>query len=92
MFKGTPKQLSAYNVDLALKLTPIADDIWLNAMALIAKRKKVMLQNGLILPIPIKGKVKLASTNIGMAANDMQIKEVRSYYKSIDTNLFEQLE
>ncbi len=71
------------NIDLAMKLTPIADDIWLNAMALMAKREKLMLPNGLILPIFVKEDVKLASHNKGKNGNDEQINLIMAYYMNL---------
>lgn len=69
------------NIELALKLTPIADDIWLNAMVSMAGREKVMLPNGQVLPIAIKGNVKLESQNKGQNRNDEQINSIMAHYK-----------
>ena len=68
------------NSDLAMQLTPMADDIWLNTMALLAERQKIMIPNGNILPIPIKGKVKLASINREEHLNDKQLNQVIQHY------------
>ena len=69
------------NIELSFKLTPTADDIWLNAMARIAKAEIVLLANGLILPINNRENSTLHSVNVGMAQNDEQLKNVRNYYK-----------
>lgn len=68
------------NIDLALRMTPIADDIWLNAMVNLANLKKVLLKNRLILPIYIKGDTKLASQNRENNQNDKQLNNVIDYY------------
>lgn len=78
------------NIDLAIRLTPIADDIWLNAMANIARTPKVLLPNGQILPINIKNDKRLASQNRENNQNDNQIDSVINYYKEqIGVNPFE---
>lgn len=72
-------------IDLALKLTPIADDIWLNAMCRLADIDIVVIQKGLFLPI-IRGKnvtlssVNLSSDDSGMCKNDEQLKNIEEYY------------
>jgi hypothetical protein len=70
------------NKDLFLKLTPIADDIWLNAMVELAGLSINKIKFGLILPI--KGgetNVTLCSENVAGGQNDIQINDVREYYK-----------
>lgn len=58
------------NVDLARNLTPIADDVWLNAMARLAKTPMILLDNGHLLPIQIKDNIKLATENLYQCKND----------------------
>lgn len=70
------------NKDLFLSLTPSADDVWLNAMARLGGLKRIMLHNGLPLPIAEEDNVHLSSTNVGQSQNDVQIKAVREYYKN----------
>lgn len=78
------------NIDLALQLTPIADDIWLNAMANLAGTCKILLPNRQILPICIDNDVKLASQNCSNGHNDIQLKALIDYYtKHIGVNPFE---
>ena len=78
------------NKDLFLKLTPIADDIWLNAMVELAGLSIKKIKFGLILPI--KGgetNVTLCSENVSGGQNDIQINNVRNYYKQeINKELF----
>lgn len=68
------------NIDLAIKMVPIADDIWLNAMVNISRIKKVLLNNRLILPICIKDDLRLASQNRENCQNDKQLNIVIDYY------------
>ena len=71
---------SLTNIDLALKLTPIADDIWLNTMARLAGIKKHMIAHGLLLPIGFRDNVRLTSDNNGQNKNDEQLDQIRKYY------------
>lgn len=75
------------NVELFTKLTPSADDIWLNAMARIAGMEIIIIRNGLILPIANKKNSKLSSVNVGMGQNDIQLKNVSTYYR--DKNIWD---
>lgn len=68
------------DIDLALKLTPLADDIWLNAMANLAGTPKLLIQNRQILPILIDNDSKLASQNRVSGENNNQLKAVIEYY------------
>lgn len=68
------------NVDKAISLAPLADDIWLNAMARLTKRKIVMLDNGLVLSVFNRNNVSLASQNVGMDENDKQLDAVNRAY------------
>ena len=70
------------NIEIALKLAPIADDIWLNAMVNLAGTKKILLKNGQILPICTEKDVKLANQNLMGNRNDIQIQAVMNYYIS----------
>lgn len=71
------------NIDLAIKLTPIADDIWLNAMALKKDLTKVILSNGPLLTVKIEDNVTLSSVNNGLGRNDEQIMAVQKYYGDV---------
>ena len=68
------------NIELALKLTPLADDIWLNAMCQLANLDIVILPYGLLLPIESQGNITLSSVNNGESKNDEQLGRVRRYY------------
>lgn len=77
------------DIGIALQLTPIADDIWLNAMVNLAGLEKVLLNNRQILPICIKDDSKLASQNRENSKNDRQLKNIINYYtKKIGVNPF----
>lgn len=69
------------DIDLALQLTPTADDIWLNAMVNLARINKILLKNRQILPICIKDDSKLASQNRENNQNDRQLENIINYYK-----------
>lgn len=76
------------NIDLALKLTPIADDIWLNAMVKLMGLPVKLLPNRFILPIIVKQDVKLAEQNRLYNKNDEQISNIINYYSGIKELLF----
>lgn len=79
------------DINLAQRLTPIADDIWLNAMVNLAGYQKTLLSNGLLLPINIDGNIRLSSQNRGKEQNDTQLESVISYYKDkLNINPFSQ--
>lgn len=67
------------NIELALKLTPLADDIWLNTMARLAKQKILLLPSGLFLPMLSKSEM-LYKENRGQAQNDLQIGAIEGHY------------
>ena len=70
-------------LDLSTKLTPIADDVWLNAMVRLAGLPVIMIKTGHILPVSNKNDVRLASENRRLNKNDEQIHNVSSYYLSV---------
>ena len=78
------------NEQLFLNLTPIADDIWLNAMIRLGGTYIRKIPSTMILPIIGKGsKIKLSAQNVGQNKNDEQIKSITDYYKRVcDVELF----
>lgn len=77
------------NIDLARQLTPIADDIWLNAMVNLKGTKKYKVKCGLLLQNEDQQTVRLTSENTGKNLNDVQFKNVIAYYKEkINKNPF----
>lgn len=81
MFRPTSMYKDLTNIELALRLTPKADDVWLNAMERLAGLKKEKISSGLcILPVlQEKNNKTLASTNL-QGGNDKQIASVNEYY------------
>lgn len=71
------------NIELAKGLTPIADDIWLNAMARKAGIKTHMIAHGLLLPIEQQNKERLSVENNGASQNDAQIASIEDYYGQV---------
>lgn len=69
------------NIELARKLAPIADDIWLNAVVRFSHMKISLLKNGNILPVANKDNVRLATSNLWNGQNDKQIKNVIQYFR-----------
>ena len=67
-------------IDIAQDLTPIADDIWLNAMVNLAGTERILLDNGQILPICIENDEKLATQNRERDLNDEQLQNIVNYY------------
>lgn len=75
-----------FNIDLFMKLTPLADDIWLNAMSRLNETYIYSICNKNWIPLPVINKKNktLAKQNVSENLNDNQIENVRSYY--IDKN------
>lgn len=70
------------NINLALDLTPLADDIWLNAMCNLNNTPILIINNGNLLPIKNKNNVTLSNENKGSSKNDDQIEKVIAHYRS----------
>lgn len=69
---------------LSRRLTPIADDIWLNAMTRLGATHIRKIPSTMILPIIGKGsKIKLSAQNVGQDKNNEQIKSIIDYYKRV---------
>lgn len=70
------------NIDLALQLCPLADDIWLNTMVRLNGNKIIKVSStNVFLPVLNKSKITLYSINLFEGHNDIQLKNVISYYK-----------
>lgn len=80
----TPSMLykDVTNAKIATQLTPLADDIWLNAMARLGNQKILKIKSGLHMPI-IQGanNTNLFSANVSDGGNDVQIQAINKYYK-----------
>lgn len=83
LFRPSDMYKDLTNIFLARQLTPLADDIWLNAMAMKADLTKIMLPHGPLLSIKEKHNVTLSSINNGEGRNDEQINAVKKYYGDI---------
>ncbi len=70
------------NIELALSLAPLADDVWMNAMVNMKNTPKYKIRYGLILPIYHNSSNTLTSKNVGQSQNDLQILNVRESYLS----------
>ena len=70
----------ALDMELATKLTPLADDVWLNAMVNLQGTPKHKIKFGLILPIKIENNQKLSTENVLQDQNTIQIKNITDYY------------
>ena len=70
------------NLDLAIELTPLADDIWLNAMINLAKTNKYKVKFGLFLTTKQNVANKLSDENVGNDKNTIQMKKIIEYYKN----------
>ena len=77
------------NSELAYSLAPLADDVWLNAMARLAGLKIVIISKELLLPILTKNDERLTQVNVYDSKNDQQINAIIDHYKkSIGVNPF----
>lgn len=81
LYEPTTLYKDVLNIELALELCPLADDIWLNVMTRLNKLQVYATSLSLIyLPVYIKKNTTLCSINNGQNMNDKQIKQVRDYY------------
>ncbi len=85
----TPSKLykDVTDINLAVKLCPLADDVWLNAMVRLKHLDVICITRNLILPIFSDSKESLCSINNGEKnMNDVQLRNVIDYYKKIKDN------
>lgn len=81
LFRPSKMYKDLTNIELALKLTPLADDVWLNAMARLGNQNIYKLKSGLLLPIRQSDENEtLSSVNVGLDKNDEQIRILNEYY------------
>lgn len=71
------------DIDKALTLTPLADDIWLNTMARLAGLKIEKVRDGLIFPISVGSDETLSKQNVNGGKNDIQISNICSHYPCV---------
>lgn len=90
LFKPSNMYKDLTDIKTAVSLCPLADDIWLNAMARLSNQEIILLKNGNILPVYNENNVKLMSENLNSNQNDSQLANVISYYlKKVSVNPFE---
>lgn len=77
-----PKDLyeDVTNIEIALKLAPLADDLWLNAMTFLAGAKNLVISKDLLMPVLTKGNERLCDVNVGANKNDEQLFNIIDYY------------
>ena len=84
LFRPSELYCDLTNIEKARQLTPLADDIWLNAMVRLAGRPIVMLKNGLFLEINNKNNVRLATENCSLNKNDEQLNNIIDYFQKMN--------
>lgn len=83
LFKPSKMYKDLTDIDLALRLAPRADDVWLNAMVRLAGLEVKKIKSGLIFPID-EGEEDNTLSSINLrGGNDVQIQAVNDYYNSI---------
>lgn len=80
LFQPTKLYKDVTNIELALKLTPTADDVWLNAMVRLANLPLIVRSNNHVLSVTVEDDERLCDLNIGFSQNDMQINALIEYY------------
>lgn len=81
LFQPSLMYKDTLNIDLSLKLTPTADDIWLNAMARLANLHIRVISKQLFLPVNMSENIKLSTLNVENNMNDIQLANVMDYYE-----------
>lgn len=76
------------NNDLAIKLTPYADDVWINAMVNLKGTRKVKIPFGILLETSQKKEFTLSKINSGQSMNDKQIEAIINYYNNLGLKPF----
>ncbi|WP_079682472.1 glycosyltransferase [Macellibacteroides fermentans] len=88
LFRPCKLYKDVLNIKLALKLTPLADDIWLNCMVRLSGLKIFYLNLGEFVPIKEEG---YALFDENLSKNDIQLNAIIEYYQSeININPFNQ--
>ena len=82
LFEPSKLYKDVLNIELAAKLAPLADDVWLNAMIRLAKLPIKIISKELLMPIITKGDQRLTQVNVYENQNDKQIKAVSEYYET----------
>ncbi len=89
LFQPNKLTSTILNTELAFKLTPLADDIWVNAMIRLSGLYIHKVKFGLLLQMPEQQKVALKNQNSYDGKNDEQFKSVIEFFtKEKDINPF----
>lgn len=77
------------NIELSNELSPLADDVWLNAMCRLSKLKIRLITRSLYLFMDKNEGESLSKQNVGKQMNDIQLQNIVDYYvKKIGINPF----
>lgn len=87
LFKPSFMYEDFLDVEKACSLTPLADDIWINAMADMNNVRKYIINSGLVLDIHSINDAPLHKSNVARGGNDTQLRDIENYYKEF--RLFE---
>lgn len=72
------------NIDLALQLCPLADDIWLNTMVRLNGDRIIKISSvNVFLPVLNNNRTTLSSVNLFKGYNDTQLNNIISYYENV---------
>lgn len=89
LFQPSKLYKDVLNVELSKELTPLADDIWLNAMCRLSKLKIRLITRSLYLFMDKNEGESLSKQNVGKQMNDIQLQNIVDYYvKKIGINPF----
>lgn len=80
LFQPHKMYKDVFDLELSQALTPLADDIWLNAMCRLAGLKIRLITRELYLFFDKNEKFSLSKQNVEMQQNDVQLKSIMDYY------------
>lgn len=81
LFRPSSMHKDFLDIEKARSLTPLADDIWINAMADINNVRKYIIASGLVLDIHSFNDAPLHKLNVAQGGNDSQLHAIESYYQ-----------
>lgn len=89
LFQPSNMYKDVLNIELSNKLTPLADDVWLNAMCRLSNLKIRLITKNLFFFLDKNEDLSLSKQNVEMQRNDIQINNITEYYtKAIGINPF----
>lgn len=90
LFQPSKMYKDVLRTELSSTLTPLADDIWLNAMCKLSGLTTRLITKKLYLFFDKDDENSLSKQNVGMQQNDLQLHNIIDYYiNSIGINPFE---